>query len=74
MLSQEVYDITDGNGRSAVIVFSWVDGKKIYAEARMPKGAFDMFGGSYEDWMFLGAVAGEIRRIQEGGGDHERAV
>ena len=64
-LSQEVYDMTDGFRRTATLVFSFIDGEKLFAECRyetMNKTNYD-----YEDWMFLGAIAAEIRRIKEGG-------
>lgn len=63
-LSQEVYDMTDGFRRTATLVFSFIDGEKLFAECRyetMNKTNYD-----YEDWMFLGAIAAEIRRIKEG--------
>jgi hypothetical protein len=64
ILSQEVYKITDGNGRKAVIAFSFIDGKKVYAEVRMGAGTFDCMAGTYDDWIFLAAIGNEIRRIQ----------
>jgi hypothetical protein len=67
-LAQIVYDIKDGNGRKAVIAFSIIDGKKVYAEVRiMGPGTFDCMAGTYDDWMFLSAIGNEIKRISEAG-------
>lgn len=69
-LAQEIYEITDGNGRKATIAFTYIDAKKTFAECCCKKFNYEP-GPSvihdYDDWMFFGAIADEIRRIQEGG-------
>lgn len=63
LLSQEIYEISDGNGRSCVIAFSYLDGKKVFAECRMIPEYMLGMKGSFDDWMFLGSVALEIKRL-----------
>lgn len=68
--SEEVYEMTDGFQRTAVLVFSFIDGVKTFAECRYTITNYDHNAGAiydFDDWMFLGAIASEIRRIQEGG-------
>ena len=60
-LSQQVYDLDDGFERRASIVFSYCDGSKVFAECRYKTRNHTKY--SYDDWMFLGAIASEIKRI-----------
>ena len=60
-LSQQVYDLDDGFERRASIVFSYCDGSKVFAECRYETRNHTKY--SYDDWMFLGAIASEIKRI-----------
>jgi hypothetical protein len=62
-LAQEIYELSDGNGRKATIAFSYLDGKKEFAECRMDPPYRDGMKGTFDDWMFIGSVALEIKRL-----------
>jgi len=55
--------VPDNGNRTVALNFTFSNGKLVFDGCAIDARTYADINGSFDDWMFLGAIASEIRRI-----------